>query len=426
MYLQRRAGGVYYFRMGVPLSARSAVGRNEICFSLETRSWTEARLKSLPHIERFLLEFQRAASSPSVRKAVHREEQLRAGVEFSEVAEKYLLERKLGFGSEKNLRTVISRFIQIVGDRDIRLYTKKDIIAFKDALARYPVIVSEKDKQLSIEALLKKYWNSRKIGAKTINNNYLGFLKVIFNYAKINDYIEINPVEGVRLVAGEDRVVKRLPYTVEQIKQNILGSDLFRHRQDDRKTEFRYLILAGLFTGARVEELARLHLSDIGMEDGIPFIHIQEHSEDGHSLKTASSRRRVPIHPTLWERFCFSEYVERGRRDKQKYLFPVLNTGNRKVVSDRFVKWYGRYLDSVGLSDERLCYHSFRHSLKAWGRACGVDSSVIDAIQGHAVRSVSMDYGRDSYGSAYPLRVLYEGLLKIEQLGALGGISRII
>ena len=303
-YLQRRGGGIYYLRLSVPVAVRSAIGKREICFSLETRDRTEARLKSLPHIQRFLLEFQQAGSSPRIQKEVRVAEPLKAGIDFLEVAERYLTERKLTAGSERNLRSITSRFVDIIGNKDIRLYTKKDIIAFKDTLIRYPVNVRGKDRLLSVEELLKKHINSRKIGTKTINDNYLAFIRVIFDYARINDLLDKNPAEGVKLLAGDSGEVKRLPFTVDQV-QYLLKTELFQHKQDDRKREYRWLILLGLYTGARSEELARLRLEDIGEEDGIRFIFIQPYGE--HSLKTLSSRRRVPIYPTLWERFCFGE-----------------------------------------------------------------------------------------------------------------------
>jgi len=415
-YLQRRGGGVYYFRIAVPLSARTAIGRREICFSLETRNRTEARLKSLPHIERYLLEFQQAGRSPVQPSPVVKAEPLRAGVTLLDVAERYLLERKLGHGSEKNLKTVISRFIEIIGNKDIRLYTKKDIIAFKDTLARYPWRVPDEDKGLSVEKIIKKHAKSRKIAPKTINDNYIGFIRVLFNYAVINDHCVNNPAIGVRMLNGEDKKdVKRLPFTAGQIQQNILESDLFRVKQNDRKMEYRWLILLGIYTGARVEELACLRMEDIGVEDDIPFIIIQPYKD--HSLKTACSRRRVPIHPRLMREFGLNEYLKERRHEK--FLFPLMNDEKQKVVSKNFTAWFSRWLDKAGLSDPRLCFHSFRHTFKSFGRSSGVEAGLLDALQGHAMRSVAMDYGRDAYGSPYPLKTLYEGLLKIDELNKL-------
>ena len=87
----------------------------------------------------------------------------------------------------------------------------------------------------------------------------------------------------------------------------------------------------------------------------------------------------------------------------------------RGGISHNFSRWYGAYLDEIGLKDKKLTFHSFRHSWKLFGRRANIDKSVLDVVQGHSVRSVSFDYGRDAYGSPYPLKTLYEAILKMEE-----------
>ena len=63
MYLQKRAYS-YYFRMPIPTKLRPSYGKAEICFSLNTLDRTEARLKSLEHIQHYLLEFEQKKALP--------------------------------------------------------------------------------------------------------------------------------------------------------------------------------------------------------------------------------------------------------------------------------------------------------------------------------------------------------------------------
>ena len=416
-YLQRRGGGRYYFRIGVPLAYRSAVGKSEICFSLNTTDKKEARLKSLPFIEKYLLEFN--AGCPTMERK-SRTVQIRRGIPFSKVYEKYLNERKISISSKLSFDTAVDRFIRIVGDKDIRLYEKKDISDFKDVLLQYPIKISDEDKLLSLDRLIQKHKDSKKMSLKTIKGSYLGLIKAIFQYAVINDMRAENPCINVRVVARDDREVRRLPFTLEQIRQ-MLESDLFHHKQDDRKTEYRWIILLGIYTGARLEEIVRLRRADVGVEDGIPFIFIQPHPDEGHLLKTASSRRRVPLHPALMDAWGFAEYIERIKQDGSKYLFPVVNAGklNAGKKGTQFSKWYARWLDKVGLNNSGLCFHSLRHSFKAFGRGSGVDIPILNAIQGHHNGGVSFAYGVDAYGSAYPLKTLFEAVVKVEELSRL-------
>ena len=418
MYIQRRNGGRYYFRIAIPSRLIGYYGRREICLSLGTADRREAKVKSLPLIQKYLMEFEgkriEVADTPAVENSVKE-------FKFSSIYEEYLKERKLGAGSVSDFNTVVNRFIKICGDKDIREYTKKDFVKFKNILLEYPSFINEKDKGLSVDMILKKYRNEKKVSALTIQKKYLSVMKVIFNYAKVNEYILENPVETVKVVVSEKKEPARIPYSFQQI-ETILSSSLFRESVDEKMMEYRYIVLLAIFTGARLEEIARLHMADIGEEDGIPYIFIRPHEEDGHTVKTVSARRRTPIHPNLMNEFGFRSFVEERRSERQKYVFPVMNrgkVGTKGAISHNFSRWYGMYLDEIGLKDKKLTFHSFRHSWKLFGRRAGIDKSVLDVIQGHSVRSVSFDYGRDAYGSPYPLKVLFEAVTKIEELAKL-------
>ena len=409
MYIQRRNGGRYYFRMAIPSRLMGYYGRREICLSLGTADRKEAKVKSLPLIQKYLMEFEGKRMETADTSAV--EHPVEKGFKFSSIYEEYLNERKLGAGSISDFNTVVNRFIKICGDKDIREYTKKDFVRFKNILLEYPSFIGEKDKGLSVDEILRKYKNEKKVSALTIQKKYLSVMKVIFNYAKVNEYISDNPVEAVKVLVPEQREPARIPYSV-------LSSSLFRGSVDDRLMEYRFIILLAIFTGARLEEIARLQMADIGAEEGIPYIFIHAHDDDGHTIKTASARRRVPLHPRLMDDFRFCAFVEEGRSERRKYVFPVMNGGKvgaKGGISHNFSRWYGAYLDEIGLKDKKLTFHSFRHSWKLFGRRANIDKSVLDVVQGHSVRSVSFDYGRDAYGSPYPLKTLYEAILKMEE-----------
>ena len=419
MYLQRRQGGVYYFRMAIPTRLTAAYGRKEIVFSLGTKDKADARLKSLEYVQKYMIEFQTGKIDDTIVEKL-KNPTIKKYISFHDVYEKYLNERKPSRTSIHSFTTSVERFEKIVGNKDIRLYSKKDIIHYKDVLLQYPVNISEKDKLLSIEEIIQKHKNSRKISIKTINNSYITLIKTIFSYAIANDYIKDNPADNVKIVSHEQPEPKRLPFMLNHIEQ-MLMSDLFKKLQYEKYNEYRNLILLALFTGARLEESARLKAADVGEEDGIPYIFIRPHGEDGHTVKTASARRRVPLHPVLMNDWRFGEFIATGRAEGRKYVFPLLNT-NRQIrgsISTQFSKWFARWLTKIGLSDHRLCFHSLRHTFKALGRSNGIDLAVLDVLQGHAIRSVSFGYGRDEYGSPYPLKTLYDAVCQIKEFSEL-------
>jgi len=417
MYLQRRDYS-WYFRLPIPKALKAVYGKSEICFSLKTKSKREAQLKSLEHIHHYFIEFERKcaelgasplssaplADTPAVKR-----------VTFLQVYEKFLKERKATIGTEMEFEAVVKRFVGICGNADIALYTKSDILLFKDTLLQFPKYLTKEDLSLTPDKIVAKYANSPclKMTATTIRNKYLALLKVLFNYALMNGFRADNPVATVKVLVPTKQEPARLPYSVSQVKE-ILCSTLFAEPQDRKHNEYRYVILLALFTGARMEELCRLKCADYGEENGIRYLFIQPDEEHGHTLKTTSSRRRVPLHSRLLLHYGFLGYLEEVK--KEEYLFPVINAGQavKGKISHSFSKWYGRYLSSIGLSDRRLTFHSFRHSFKAFGRTSGIEKSVLDAIQGHKGREVSLDYGKDEFGSVYALKTLSEALERIE------------
>lgn len=426
MYLQRRQGGVYYFRMAIPTRLSAAYGdRKEIVFSLKTKDKKDAQLKSLEYIQKYMIEFQTGHIDDTIIEKISKPTNQRKYISFRDVYKKYLNERQITESSRNSFETAIDRFITIVGNKDIRLYKKCDIVKYKDVLLQYPVSISEQDKTLSVEQIIQKHTNSRKISHGTINNNYIALIKAIFSYAVLNDYIKDNPADNVKVLESRQLEPKRLPFKLNQI-QHMLSQELFTQAQGEKFIEYMYLILLALFTGARLEEVARLRLTDVGEEDGIPYIFIRPHGEDGHTVKTASARRRVPLHPVLMEDWGFAQFVATGRAEGHKFVFPILNT-NRLIsgkVSTQFSKWFGRWLTKIGLADTRLCYHSFRHTFKALGRMNRLNQSVLDVLQGHSVKSVSFGYGKDEYGSPYPLKVLYDAICQMKELSEIKPIHR--
>ncbi len=135
MYLQKRTYS-YYFRMPIPTKLRPSYGKAEICFSLNTLNRTEAKLKSLEHIQHYLLEFEQKKANPVMPTVPAKVEVAPvSSILFSEVYAKYLNERKAAEGSLFEYKTVVNRFLAICGDRDIRLYTKSDIVKYKDSKA---------------------------------------------------------------------------------------------------------------------------------------------------------------------------------------------------------------------------------------------------------------------------------------------------
>jgi integrase len=141
-----------------------------------------------------------------------------------------------------------------------------------------------------------------------------------------------------------------------------------------------------LYTGARLEELGQLRVSDVREEEGVPFLAIE--AGDGKKLKTRSSRRRIPLHPEL-VRLGFLAFVGAQRQAAHERLFLELRA-TRFSLTAAWSKFWGRHARDLGVTDKRKTFHSFRHGWKDAARAV-MPEEHHDAITGHANGSVGWE-----------------------------------
>ena len=106
------------------------------------------------------------------------------------------------------------------------------------------------------------------------------------------------------------------------------------------------------------------------------------------------SDRFVPIHPDLIS-FGFGDFVrERQKQAPKKRLFRGINSKGQ--VSNYYSKEIGRYLNRVGLTDQRLVAHSFRHGFKDALRNAAVPEGEQKFIMGHSDSQAAHNYGTGS------------------------------
>lgn len=116
------------------------------------------------------------------------------------------------------------------------------------------------------------------------------------------------------------------------------------------------------YQGARLEELAQLRCGDVKVEPGTGIHYLDIHGRDGRKVKTATSERRVPLHPQMI-RLGFLQYVESQREAGAVMLFSELKQDTHGAWSGAWSKWFGRHLRAIaGITDRRLTFHSLRHT----------------------------------------------------------------
>ena len=142
-----------------------------------------------------------------------------------------------------------------------------------------------------------------------------------------------------------------------------------------------WIPLLGLYTGARLGELAQLRVIDVHIDTAVPILAITNEGEGQH-VKTKAGLRDVPIHSELI-RLGFLDYVAKAKQSTQVDLWPDLPTRAGKP-GGYFSDWFGSYRRSHGF-DKTPDFHCFRHTVRTQMAETGIPEAVIDTPVGHEI-----------------------------------------
>ncbi|MEA0806208.1 site-specific integrase [Xanthomonas campestris pv. campestris] len=168
-----------------------------------------------------------------------------------------------------------------------------------------------------------------------------------------------------------------------------------------KKPQHWWAPMLGLYTGARVNEVCQLKLTDIIEERGVWCIAFQKtldpdlaanpkrQRRSRQSMKGVGCMRIIPIAKPLLEA-GFLEFVEDMRETGHHRLFPLLSAGVNRATgetnarySQQFVVDFGRYLKSLGFP-RGVGFHAFRHTLATELDVQDVPEREIALVTGHA------------------------------------------
>ena len=301
---------------------------------------------------------------------------------------------------ERSLRDLF----ELMGDMPIAAFDVNQARLLKDRLSRCPQYFGLRPefKGKTLLQVVESGSTYKAVTAVTVNNR-LRKLSAFMNWCKTNGYIQDNPLVGLKMMTGS---AKEARLSFEQHDLTAL-LDLDALKTEARKHPWRYWIpLLGRYTGARLEELCQLRTEDFVEQQGILCIRIDDSSE-GQNLKNASSRRMLPVHPSLLE-LGLLRHVETARATGAHRLFPELEPVRGKL-GHAVSKWFGRYKTKRGITDPKKTFHSFRHTLIDDLRDAGVQDSLIKRIVGHEDSAVTFGV----YGSRTPLKAMQEALQHI-------------
>ena len=411
-YLQR-VGGTYYARVRVPRTLEQYTNQSHIRRSLETGDRKEANLRKHTVVGKIKADLAKLRKSPRTTDD--------RGISFEQAKiwrEELIAADKLDDDGEKT--NILQGLIVDKAEEVERLYGTEKAIRWHKAATTTTNTLSE-----LVEAWLNAsdYVESTKSGHRKALSEVLAFVKnehatpsditrkVAMSFidtdltqrdlahSTIRDRLislggfwawmgsrnavakDVNPWTGHKVSKKQNkgRSPEKRSYTDGELCKLLAGNDAVK-----KWPTYSYLpdlILLGLYTGARENELCSLLAHDIEMGDGECILKITD-------SKTKAGIRFVGVtHPTPLA------VIKRRTEGKEgvAQLFQELTAGGLDdKLSASAVKAYGRYRRACGVPDG-TDFHSYRRNVITILENAGVGQVAISRYVGHKVGTLAGD-----------------------------------
>lgn len=278
-----------------------------------------------------------------------------------------------GFMKDKGRRAhgVIEDLRKFLKHSDARKVTKKDLLEWRDHLLT-------------------------RLAAKTVNDVYLSAVRSLFLWAHENERLPENVAGTVKQPKPKRQRTREAGYTDAEAVTVLKASRSYMPKEDEfgrvRETPEsvsakRWVPLICAFTGARVSEITQLRKEDVRQEGDRWVLRI---TPEAGTMK-AGHYRDVPVHHQIVSE-GFVQFVEQAG---QGPLFhngtdPAKFAAKAQRMSNQIADWLRlNEIKPEGVQPS----HAWRHRFKTLARDLGADMRVVDAIQGHAGRTASDEYG---------------------------------
>lgn len=299
---------------------------------------------------------------------------------------------------------------EILGsDFDIEKLAAAHAKQVKDVLLSYPKNRGKnpatRGKALA-DALLVQ--NVEKISVPTINK-YLQTYNDMFEWARRNSHVDANLFSGLTIRQNKKRgQIERSAFNSEQVRM-MLNVIVANEEGLVRKDYQKWGPLIAIYSGARLNEIAQIHLQDIRKEGDIWCFDLNDEGEGKH-LKTSASRRLVPIHGELL-RLGLLQHVKALQEAGKQKLFPDFSYDPSNGWGRTLGRWFNEsLLPKLNLKTKALVFHSLRHTVVTRLMQSDVPEPIVKALVGHEQQGVTQQH---YFKQGYTVAQLSEAIARL-------------
>ena len=340
-----------------------------------------------------------------------------------EVVDEFLVLRKGTIGEKmlSEYRVLTDEFIEIIGNIPVISLSKDTIRTYIKIQTQLPINrrKNPKYRDLSIDEIMKL--KDVKPQSRVNVNKFLTRLTTFMRFGVSQGYIKENYIDGMKIpISKTEERKRREPFSPEDLVKILhpktylgwtidFGKTTKSNKPDVVKYQnpFYWSFCIGILSGMRTNEISQLLIGDIIKKENVWMFSIDE--TEGKSVKTASSIRKVPVHPTLIS-LGFIDYVKIIKSKGVDRVFPEL-TKQRDGYSQKISQHYNeKFLPSIGVWKKQVkVLYSTRHTFINRCYNKGVDRDILKSIVGH-----EPDFTMDVYGgNPFTPKQLYQGISKV-------------
>lgn len=338
-----------------------------------------------------------------------------AGITLGELIKRFTADRQKaqawGLRTADEKEKHFNLLCELLGaDKDVKSIAIADAQRVKNVITCYPKNRSKnrKTRGLSLDDIINDP------SVETIDvltaNKYLQTFSSLLQWGVDNLYVSQNLFERmvIQKPASDET---RGAFSKEQMQRIIAevtddNSLLVSHDYQKWGT------LIGIYTGARLNEIAQLRLDDMKTDSdtGIWYFDLNDDG-DGKQLKNKASKRRVPVHRQLVA-LGLPAYIERLRTAGHQRLFPTFSKDMKNGYGRALGRWFNdRFLPKLELKTSKVSFHSLRHTAITTMMQAGVEEPIVKSVVGHTNSGVTQQH---YFKAGYTLTQLKEAIALIK------------